>query len=37
MIDEYGKMIAHNGGLGISNNVKSEIIAMQARQQEGMK
>lgn len=39
MIDEYGKMMAQNGGIGLSNAVQSEIIAMQSDKQnnEGIK
>lgn len=35
MIEEYGKMIAANGGLGVADGVQAEIIQMQARQAGG--
>ena len=33
MIEEYGKIIAANGGIGVADAVKAEIIEMQAKQQ----
>ena len=33
MLEEYGKMIAANGGLGIASSVKAEMLALQERQQ----
>lgn len=33
MIDEYGKMIAENGGVGISDQLASAIIEMQEKMQ----
>ncbi len=31
MIDEYGKLLSRNGGIGLSGAVKSEIIALQSK------
>ena len=36
MLEEYGKLIAANGGIGIASSVKTEIIEMQAKQQGGV-
>lgn len=33
MIDEYGKMIVQNGGVGISDQLASAIVEMQANAQ----
>lgn len=33
MIDEYGKQIARNGGLGLSNDIKAKMIEMQEQAQ----
>lgn len=33
MIDEYGKMIAQSGGIGLADSVKASILEMQAQQQ----
>jgi hypothetical protein len=35
MIEEYGKLISANGGIGLSNAVKAEMIAMQEQQTSG--
>lgn len=35
MIDEYGKMIAQNGGIGLADSVKAQMIEMQSQQQAG--
>lgn len=32
MVDEYGKMIAQTGGIGLSGAVQASIIDMQSRQ-----
>jgi len=29
MIEEYGKQIANNGGIGLANEIKAQMIAMQ--------
>lgn len=34
MIDEYGKMIAQNGGIGLADAVKAQMIEMQSKQQQ---
>jgi Rod binding domain-containing protein len=33
MLEEYGKLIAANGSIGVADAVKAEIIAMQERSQ----
>ena len=33
MLEEYGKLIAANGGIGIADAVKAEMISMQAKHQ----
>ena len=33
LIDEYGKVIAQQGGLGIADHVKAEMLALQEKQQ----
>lgn len=35
MIEEYGKMMAETGQLGIADNIKAEMIRMQAKQTGG--
>lgn len=35
MINEYGKLIAKAGGLGISSSVKAELLRMQEKQESG--
>jgi flagellar protein FlgJ len=35
MVDEYGKMMSKNGGIGLSDSVMSEMIEMQSKQQMG--
>lgn len=35
MIEEYGKIIAQSGGLGIADAVKAEMIAAQSTKSEG--
>ena len=32
LIDEYGKVIARQGGLGIADHVKAEMLALQEQQ-----
>lgn len=36
MLEEYGKLLAANGGVGISGAVKAEMLQMQAKQQGGL-
>ena len=36
MLEEYGKLIAANGGIGIADAVKSEMLEMQAKAQQGV-
>lgn len=33
MIDEYGKMIAKSGGIGLADAVRAEMLEMQSKQQ----
>lgn len=35
MVDEYGKMVAASGGLGLADHIKSELIALQEKAQNG--
>lgn len=35
MVDEYGKMMSKNGGVGLSDSVMAEMIEMQSKQQVG--
>ncbi len=35
LVDEYGKMIAKSGGIGIADQVKRQILEFQARQEAG--
>ena len=35
LIDEYGKVIARQGGLGIADHVKAEMLALQEKTQQG--
>ena len=35
MVDEYGKMMSKNGGIGLSDSVMAEMIEMQSNQQAG--
>ncbi len=35
MVDEYGKMMAKNGGVGLGDHVMKEMIEMQSRLQSG--
>lgn len=35
LVDEYGKMIAKSGGVGIADQVKRQILEFQARQEAG--
>jgi len=33
MVEEYGKIISQSGGIGVSDSIKSQLIAMQAKGQ----
>ena len=35
MVDEYGKMLSENGGIGIASAVQNEILEMQSQAQNG--
>lgn len=35
MVDEYGKMLSQNGGIGIASSVQNEILQMQSQAQNG--
>lgn len=37
MVEEYGKMMAANGGIGLADAVKASIIEIQSKQQQAQK